>query len=351
MNRHDSPILLTPRPYPSKLSLVMPMYNEEGIIPLLRPELEAFMRQIRGEVEVVLVNDGSRDNTLRLLVDWAKQDPRIKVLDFARNFGHQLAATAGLDYATGDAVVLIDADLQDPLKVVHEMIESYQEGYDVIYGQRRTRAGESPFKLFSAWAFYRLMRMMVYKNLPVDTGDFRLMSRPCLDGLQQMRETHRFLRGMVAWVGFSQKAVMYDRNARAAGETKYPLRKMLAFAWTAATSFSTLPLKFSLFMGILAGLFAAEETIRALVEHALGHTVNGWTSLMVVESAIGSSLLISIAILGEYLGKTYEQSKNRPLYLVSRTFNVGQEPVIQGSSTARSTARSSTRDIAAGNGN
>ncbi len=299
------------------------MYNEEPAVPLLRSAVERFSSEIRGALEVVLVNDGSSDGTLDLLATWSYEDPRVKVIHLSRNFGHQLAATAGLDHAGGDAVVLIDADLQDPLEVVHAMIERYCEGYDVVYGQRQSRAGETAFKRFTAWAFYRVMRSMVYKSLPVDTGDFRLISRACLEALRQMRETHRFLRGMVAWVGYPQIAVPYQRRERAAGTTKYPVRKMLAFAWTAATSFSALPLKASIVIGIIVGLFGLEEAARALVAHVLGwYTVPGWVSLTIITSLIGSSLLISVGILGEYIGKIYEQSKNRPLYLVARTFNV-----------------------------
>lgn len=299
------------------------MYNEEPAVPLLRSAIERFSSEIRGALEVVLVNDGSSDGTLDLLATWSYEDPRVKVIHLSRNFGHQLAATAGLDHAGGDAVVLIDADLQDPLEVVHAMIERYCEGYDVVYGQRQSRAGETAFKRFTAWAFYRVMRSMVYKSLPVDTGDFRLISRACLEALRQMRETHRFLRGMVAWVGYPQIAVPYQRRERAAGTTKYPVRKMLAFAWTAATSFSALPLKASIVIGIIVGLFGLEEAARALVAHVLGwYTVPGWVSLTIITSLIGSSLLISVGILGEYIGKIYEQSKNRPLYLVARTFNV-----------------------------
>jgi len=314
--------LLEQRPYPAKLSVVIPIYNEESVVPLLRPEVETFLRHVKCEVEIILVNDGSRDSTLELLVNWAKEDKRVKVLDLSRNFGHQIAATAGLDSATGDAVVLIDADLQDPFDVIHQMIERYTDGYDVVYGQRRTRAGESRFKRLTAWLFYRLMRAIVFKDLPVDTGDFRLVSRNCLDGLKSMRETHRFLRGMVTWVGYPQVAVIYDRNERVAGRSKYPLRKMLSFAWTAATSFSTLPLKFNLLAGLLVGAFAIEEAVRALIAHAMGRTVSGWTSLIVLISVIGSSLLIGLAIIGEYVGKIYEQSKERPLYLVARSFSM-----------------------------
>ena len=245
--------LLQPRPYPLVLSLVIPLFDEEAGFDFLRAEVEDFARTVTCRIEIVLVNDGSSDGTIQKIAEWAEHDPHVKALHLSRNFGHQLAATAGLDYSTGDATVLIDADLQDPLPVVHEMIARYCEGYDVVYGQRESRAGESGFKLTTAWLFYRLMRYIVYRQLPLDTGDFRLLSRECLDGLKTMRETHRFLRGMVAWVGFPQIAVMYQRVPRLHGSTKYPLRKMLSFAWTAATSFSTLPLRISLYLGTVVG--------------------------------------------------------------------------------------------------
>ena len=322
--------ILRPRRGPSRLSFVIPMYNEEVVVDFLRAELERFMSEVPSEMEVILVNDGSSDKTIDKIARWASEDRRIKVIHLSRNFGHQIASTAGLDYAAGDAVVLIDADLQDPLPVVHQMIERYREGYDVVYGQRVARQGESALKLFSAWAFYRVMRSMVYKHLPLDAGDFRLISRECLDGLKSMRETHRFLRGMVAWVGHPQVAVKYKRAARVAGETKYPMRKMLAFAWTAATSFSAVPLQFSIVLGLITGIFGIEEAFRALLASLLGwYAVPGWTSLMVVTSIIGSALLISVGILGQYVGKIYEQSKERPLYLVSRTFNIAAPPMTE----------------------
>ena len=320
--------ILQPRPSPARLSLVIPMFNEEVVVDFLRAELENFMREVSAEMEVILVNDGSSDGTIEKIAGWAAEDRRIKVLQLSRNFGHQIASTAGLDYATGDAVVLIDADLQDPLPVVHRMIERYREGYDVVYGQREARQGESAVKLFTAWAFYRVMRLMVYKRLPLDAGDFRLISRECLNGLKSMRETHRFLRGMVAWVGYPQFALKYQRASRVAGETKYPLRKMLALAWTAATSFSTVPLQISIVLGLITGVIGIEEGTRAILAALFGwYTVPGWTSLMVVTSIIGSALLISVGILGQYVGKIYEQSKERPLYLVSRTFNVAALPM------------------------
>jgi len=318
--------LLSPRERPSRLSLVIPIYNEEVVIAALREAVQSFGRTLPGEIELILVNDGSSDQTLALLAEWAACDARVKVLHLSRNFGHQIAATAGLDHASGDAVVLIDADLQDPLPVIHQMIERYCEGYDVVYGQRVSRAGESTYKRFTAWMFYRLMRRLVYRDLPPDVGDFRLISRPCLDAVKQMRETHRFLRGMVAWVGFPQAAVAYHRQARVAGSTKYPLRKMLAFSWVAATSFSTMPLRLSMIMGAIVGLLGLEEGIRALLAYLLGwYTVPGWTSLTVVVSLIGSAMLMSIGILGEYVAKIYEQSKERPLYIVARTFGTFQD--------------------------
>jgi dolichol-phosphate mannosyltransferase len=314
--------LLQPRPYPAKLSLVIPMYNEEAVVPLLRPALEEFLHEIPCETEVIVVNDGSQDSTLAQIAQWAGEDRRVKVVHFSRNFGHQYACTAGLDFASGDAVVVLDADLQHPLLVIHQMIARYCEGYDVAYAAGLVREGESWFKRSTAWVFYRLMRRLVYNSLPPDAGDFRLISRECLDGLRQMRETHRFLRGMVAWVGYAQVPVPYQRGPRAAGESKYSLSKMLSFAWTAATSFSTLPLRISTFMGLIVTLFGLVEAARAVLAHLFHwYTVTGWTSLIVTICVIGGTLLISIGVLGEYVGKLYEQSKDRPLYLVAKTLN------------------------------
>jgi len=316
--------LLRPRPYPSMFSLVVPMFNEEAVLTAFRAGIGHFLDELKCPAEVIVVNDGSSDSTLQQLVEWTAADPRIRVVHLSRNFGHQIAATAGLDHATGDAIVLIDADLQDPLPVIHHMIERYMEGYDVVYGQREAREGESAYKRFTAWLFYRIMRAFVFRSMPVDTGDFRLLSRDCLTALNTMRETHRFLRGMVAWLGYPQIAVPYHREARAAGSTHYGLRKMLAFAWTAATSFSAAPLRVSVVAGIIVGLFGIEEGMRAVVAFFFGwYTVPGWKSLMVVTSLIGSATLISIGIVGEYLARLYEQSKERPLYMVARTFHMG----------------------------
>jgi dolichol-phosphate mannosyltransferase len=315
--------LLQPRSYPAKLSLVIPMYNEEAVVPFLRSAVAQFVSELPSQTEVVLVNDGSTDSTLGQIVEWAKQDARVKVVNFSRNFGHQIALTAGLDYATGDAVVTLDADLQHPLNVIHRMIERYCEGYEVIYGQRKVRQGETWLKKFTAWLFYRLMRAFVHRDLPVDAGDFRLLSRPCLNGLQQMRETHRFVRGMVAWVGFPQIGVQYEQVARVAGSTKYTWGRMANFAWTAATSFSIIPLKASMWLGVIVTLVGLGEAIHALLAKFFNwYVVPGWTSLTVLVSILGGATLVSIGVLGEYVGKLYEQTKSRPLYLVSQTVNV-----------------------------
>jgi dolichol-phosphate mannosyltransferase len=303
--------------------MVIPAYNEEAMIPMLRHRWTEFVHNLPCPVELIVVNDGSSDGTLDLLLDWAAADSRVKILGLARNFGQQAAITAGLDTAEGDAVVILDADLQDPLEVIPDMLERYREGYDVVYGQRLGRQGESSFKRASAWVFYRLMRIFVHPDLPEDAGDFRLIARPVLDGLRAMRETHRFLRGMVAWQGFSQTAVQYRRPARAAGITKYPFWKMLRFAWTAAISFSPAPLRLSLAGGIVVAMIGLGEGAYAVARALIFRdTQPGWPSMVAITCLIGGAILISIGILGEYVSRIFEESKGRPLYLVSTTANL-----------------------------
>ncbi|HVN92649.1 MAG TPA: glycosyltransferase family 2 protein [Terracidiphilus sp.] len=312
---------LQTRPNPGLLSIVAPCYNEEQSLPLLAAEITRFINASPYPCEVILVNDGSTDRTIDFLVGWSSRDRRIKVLSFSRNFGHQVAATAGVDHATGDAVVLIDADLQDPLDVIHQMVAEYRNGYDVVCGQRSIRKGENFFKRATAWFFYRVMRSFFLESLPADVGDFRLMSRQCVETLRSMRELHRFLRGMVAWVGYPQICVRYERQPRVAGQTKYPLSKMLRLAWNAAVSFSPLPLRMSFYAGALMALLAIEEAIRALVAYHSGSTVPGWTSLMIVLCVSNAALLITVGILGEYVGRIFEESKGRPLYIVAGSWN------------------------------
>jgi polyisoprenyl-phosphate glycosyltransferase len=226
--------------------------------------------------------------------------------------------TAGLDQAAGDAVVVMDADLQDPPEVVSAMLEEYRKGYDVVYGRRVSRAGESAFKRLSAWIFYRAMRLLVHRELPADAGDFRLVSRPCLDAVLSMRETHRFLRGMIAWVGFPQTSVPYARDIRVAGQTKYPLSKMLRLAWTAAVSFSPTPLRLSFWLGFLIAAIGMLEAANAVIRSMLGlYVVPGWSSMIVVTCLVGGAILVSIGVLGEYVGRIFEAIKERPLYLIA----------------------------------
>src|SRR6187399_1753846 len=227
---------LQPRPDPGLLSFVIPMYNEAEVLPILIPRLEQLAMSLPCAVEWVVVNDGSRDSTANLLAAWASRDPRVKFVDFARNFGHPAALTAGLDHAVGDAVVVMDADLQDPPEIVAGMLARYREGYDIAYAQRTKRHGETAFKVATAAGFYWIMRAFVHRSLPANSSDFRLMSRSAVDALGHLREGQRFLRGMVTWIGFPQVAVPFERPSRAAGTTKYSTRKMVAFAWDAILS-------------------------------------------------------------------------------------------------------------------
>jgi len=334
--KRDKPLAahysLKKRKNPGLLSLVIPCYNEEKVIPILKEELNRIISKIPSKVEIILVNDGSSDTTIEELIHWSHADKKVKIISFARNFGHQIAVTAGMDYASGEAIVIMDADLQDPPEVILDMLEKYREGYDVVYGKREERVGESAFKLATAWLFYRLMKILVHKDLPLDSGDFRLISRNCLEALKLMREKHRFLRGMGAWVGFPQTPVIYKRAARAAGETKYPLRKMLTLAMNAAISFSPLPLRLSLSLGILIAIVGFVVGLTAVVKawmHYSGLYPDlvynpGWATIVALLCIIGGSILISIGILGEYIARIFEEVKGRPLYVIESTFNINE---------------------------
>jgi glycosyltransferase involved in cell wall biosynthesis len=307
------------------LSLVIPIFNEEEILPELGrrlKELLADLPQVAESWEVVLVNDGSLDRSLEMLKELARDDPRFKVLSFSRNFGHQIAITAGIDRAEGDAVVIMDADLQDPPEVVRDMVAAWQEGNDVVYGVRRSRRGETWFKKATAAVYYRLLGTLLGVSIPVDTGDFRLMARPVVIALRALRERHRFVRGMVAWLGFRQAAVYYDRAPRFAGTTKYPVRKMVRFAVDGITSFSVFPLRLATWLGGLAGLVAVATGAWAFyVKFYAYGVVPGWTTLMMF-IAFGSSVqLFVIGIVGEYLGRIYEEIKRRPLYITAEEIN------------------------------
>ena len=310
---------------------MLPIYNEADVLPMLRQRLAEFVRTLPCPVEIVLVNDGSSDDSLRLMIDWATEDSAVKVIGLARNFGQQIALTAGLDIASGEAVVIMDSDLQDPPEVIHDMLREYRRGYDVVYAQRVSRAGETGLKRLSAWLFYRTMQALVHKQLPMDVGDFRLISRRCLDAINGMREMHRFLRGMVAWVGFPQIAVKFERPARAAGETKYPAHKLVRYAWTAAVSFSPAPLRLSFMFGALVAAGGALICVYAVVRKILGLNVSpGWASIIIVVCLVGGGILLSIGVLGEYVARIFEEVKGRPLYVVSVKSNVAGDHFIHG---------------------
>ncbi|MFI3135314.1 MAG: glycosyltransferase family 2 protein [Methylococcaceae bacterium] len=303
---------------PSLLSLVIPCYNEEEVIAETIKRLNSFCAELVNlEVELIFVDDGSRDRTRELLKRYAAENANVRLICFARNFGHQIAVTAGIDAAGGDAVVLIDADLQDPPEVIHAMIAKWREGYDVVYATRTERPGESAFKIATARGFYRLLNKLSDVAIPLDTGDFRLMSRPVVDTLRAMPEHDRFVRGMVSWVGFKQIALPYKRAQRFAGVSKYPLRKMLRFAIDGILSFSTKPLQMSVALGMFCASFALLGIVYALYLRVFTHIwVEGWTALMIAVLFLGGVQLICVGILGEYIGRIYNEVKNRPLYIV-----------------------------------
>ncbi|MEB3237864.1 MAG: glycosyltransferase family 2 protein [Candidatus Sericytochromatia bacterium] len=307
----------------TRVSVVAPCYDEEEGLPALRARLTDVLDRLGSPWELILVDDGSRDGTLDLMRAFASEDPRIKAVGLSRNFGHQVAATAGLDHATGDAIILIDADLQDPPELIPQMLELWREGWDVVYAQRRTRVGETAFKRWTAQAFYRILRSLTQVHIPLDTGDFRLMDRKVVDALHQLPERHRFLRGLVSWVGFRQTGLVFDRAERFAGSTKYPLRKMLAFALDGITGFSFLPLQVASWLGVWVSVMAFFSICWVLWETLVRHgTVPGWASLMVAILFLGGVQLLTIGLIGEYIGRILDEVRQRPLYLVREQHNV-----------------------------
>ena len=298
-----------------RYSVVAPVYNEEQNVPLFYQRVVAVMEPLGEPFELVLVNDGSRDGSLAAMQALHEADPRVRVVDFSRNFGHQIAISAGLDYARGDAVVIMDSDLQDPPEVVPELIARWRDGAEVVYAQRRSRTGETRFKLMTASAFYRLIGRLTSIDIPRDTGDFRLLDRKVVDTLVRMREHHRFMRGLSVWVGFRQEAVRYDRAERFAGETKYPLTKMVRFSLDAITSFSHVPLQLATTLGFLiAGVSFLGIIIAAIVRFFNGSIVGQGTTISVV-LFLGGIQLIFLGVIGEYLGRIYDEVRARPLYI------------------------------------
>jgi polyisoprenyl-phosphate glycosyltransferase len=305
------------------VSIVVPLYNEAGNVRPLLERLGAVTARLGDEAdfEIVLVNDGSTDGTLAAIREEMRRRPHVVLVNLSRNFGHQLAATAGLEIAAGDAMVLMDGDLQDPPELIEAFLRKWRQGYDVVYAVRRTRQGESRFKVFTARVFYRIIKRLTKISIPLDAGDFRLMSRRVVEALRRSPERHRFLRGMVSWVGFNQVSVEYDRDVRHAGTTKYPIAKMVRFAMDGITSFSDIPLRFASYFGFTVSAIAF---IYALIVIAFKlFSLNppaytpGWASTIVAVLFLGGVQLMSLGILGEYLGRVYDEVKGRPLYLIS----------------------------------
>ena len=278
------------------------------------------------DYEIIFIDDGSRDGSYQLLGGFAAANPRLRVLKFSRNFGHQIAITAGIDHARGDCVVVIDADLQDPPEVVPAMIARWREGFDVVYGVRAEREGEGAMKLFTASAFYRILGRLTNIQIPADVGDFRLMSRRAAEQLKQLREKDRFVRGLVSWIGFKQTGLTYSRDKRFAGETKYPYRKMIKFAFDGITSFSTVPLKLATWSGYAASLLAFLYLLSVFVQKLLGYTVEGWATIMVAVLFLGGVQLVCLGILGEYLGRIFNEVKPRPMYVVEEILQSSPDP-------------------------
>ena len=301
-------------------SIIAPIYNELENIPELYPRVRDVMEKTGEPWELILVDDGSTDGSTDVIRTLAENDARVKPVIFARNFGHQIAVTAGLDYSRGEAVVIIDADLQDPPEVILDLIEKWREGYEVVYAVRGEREGESWFKKTTASLFYRVIYRITDVNIPLDTGDFRLMDRKVVNVMNQMRERHRFLRGMSSWVGYRQTGVTYKRKARFAGETKYPLNKMLKLALNAITSFSYFPLQLATYIGfITAGLSVIAIPVVVLLRLITGTTLEGQATTLIIVLFLGGVQLISLGIIGEYIGRIYDEAKGRPLYIVSES--------------------------------
>jgi glycosyltransferase involved in cell wall biosynthesis len=314
---------------PPTFSVVAPVYNEEQLIAEFCRRVIAALEPLGEPFELILVNDGCRDRSPDIMRELHQRDPRIKVINFSRNFGHQIAITAGTDYATGRAVIVIDSDLQDPPEVIPDLIARWREGYQVVYGVREERQGETWFKKTTAAIFYRLIVRITNVNIPVDTGDFRLMDRKVVDALKRMREHHRFMRGLSAWVGFRQTGVLYRRHARAAGTTKYPLRKMLRFALDGITSFSYLPLQLATYVGFIVAavsiIFLFVVFVMRLANPAATEPAfYGQASTLASVLFLGAVQLISLGIIGEYVGRIYDEVKGRPLYIVAETLGIDE---------------------------
>ncbi|MEM9262651.1 MAG: glycosyltransferase family 2 protein [Pseudomonadota bacterium] len=323
---------------PVKLSVVIPCYNEEpGLDELCRRVVAICEATVETSFEVILIDDGSKDRTRAMIAEWHGKDPRIVGVFLSRNHGHQLALTAGLHVARGDRIFILDADLQDPPELLPDMMSLMNEGNDVVYGQRQSRSGETHFKKATAAAFYRLFRQLVDVDVPLDAGDFRLISRKALNVLLSMPEQHRFVRGMVSWIGFKQAPLLYARDPRFAGETKYPLRKMVRFAIDAITGFSIIPLRIATWIGLMFAAIAAPLAAWIVFSWARGETIEGWSSLTLMILIVGAAQLVMTGILGEYVGRIFVQMKGRPLFVIDQVLREESDAASKKSPTEEMT--------------
>ncbi|UOQ45822.1 glycosyltransferase family 2 protein [Halobacillus salinarum] len=306
-----------------RYSVIVPVYNEEEVIHSSFKRLKQVMDQTCETYELIFVNDGSVDQTLAILKNYGDQDATVKIIDFARNFGHQIAITAGMDMAKGDAVIVIDADLQDPPELIHTMIKKWKQGYEVVYAKRTKRKGESLFKRYTASLFYRTLRTLTEVDIPLDTGDFRLIDRKVCEQMKQLHERNRFVRGLVSWVGFRQTSVEYERDERLLGESKYPLKKMLKLSLDGITSFSYKPLKLATYAGVFLSLAGFIYMLAVIyLKLFTSQTVVGWSSVIVIQLVFSGFVLLILGVMGEYIGRIYDESKNRPLYVIRESYGI-----------------------------
>ncbi len=312
------------------LSVVLPVYNEQAVLPVLMQHLEPVLSSLPCDYEILFVDDGSRDGTPQLLRGLAQENEKVRFLRFSRNFGQQAAITAGLDSAQGDVVLVMDADLQDPPSLIPLMLDKILEGYDVVSTRKASREGETFWKKTTATLFYEFMRRNIDERLPAEVGDFRMFTRGAVDAINAFREQHRFMRGIVAWLGLKEHILSFERPARAAGETKYSTSKLVKLAWTAISSFSVLPLKFALYAGLLLTFLGTMYSMYAVYAAIfIPNTAPGWSSLMCFQLLFNGATLTAVGLVGDYVGKVFEESKRRPLYVVSESINFESRTPVQ----------------------
>lgn len=312
-------------------SVVVPMYNEEEVVLETYRRLKTVMEDIHETYEIVFVNDGSKDKTSELIYQICEKDEKVKLLDFTRNFGQQIAVTAGMDYTEGQCIIVIDGDLQDPPELIKDMMDKWREGYDVVYAKRIKRKGETLFKKITSLIFYRVLRGMTDVDIPVDTGDFRLIDRKVCDCLKRINERHRYVRGIISWLGFKQTGVEFVREERFAGNTKYPIKKMVDFALDAIASFSYKPLKIAIYIGFLLSFTSFFYLVIVICQKLFfpENLMVGWASILAVNLFFNGIVLLILGIIGEYIGRIYDETKGRPLYVIKELKNIDREKVIE----------------------